>query len=118
LKKVYLYVVAFITGLLPGFFLVFNFMFSDMSSLYERMLSFLIVLAAYLVLGAAFGLAGGEKGWKCGLYLSLSAVILSLLYSVNEPGTAVLNLMYGAAAAVSAVTSAHLSSKLAKKRKQ
>lgn len=118
MKKTYVYVLAFITGLLPGFFLVFNFMFSDVSSLYERILSFLIVIAAYLVLGTAFGLIGGENGWKRGLCLSLPAVILSLLYSFSEAGTALMNLMYAAAAAIPALISANLGSRLAKKRKQ
>ncbi len=58
MKKMLGFLLAFLTGLLPGFFLVFNFMFSDVASLYERSLSFLIVIVVYLVLGAAFGLAG------------------------------------------------------------
>lgn len=118
MKKAFICILAFVTGLLPGFFLVFNFMFSDVSTLYERIQSYLIVIAAYLVLGTAFGLAGGDKAWKHGLFLSLPAVILSLLYSFNEPGTVMMNLMYAAAAAIPALISAYLSSRLAKKRKQ
>jgi hypothetical protein len=118
LIRKYIYVLAFLTGLLPGFFLVFNFMFSDVISPYERSLSFLVVIAAYLVLGAAFGLIGSKQGWKRGLFLSLPAIIFSLVYSINETGTAALNLMYGATAAAAAVIGASLAAKLSGKRKQ
>ena len=111
-------VLAFLTGLLPGFFLVFNFMFSDVISLYERGISFLIVIVVYLVLGAAFGLAGRDNGRKWSIWLSLPAVIFALAYSVNEAGTIVINLLYAAAAMGAAVIGASLGAKLAKKRKQ
>lgn len=117
MKKSYLCILAFLTGLLPGFFLVFNFMFSDVISFYERGLSFLVVIAAYLVLGAAFGLAKRDSGWKRGLCLSLPAIILAVLYSVTETGTALINLLYAAAAAGAAVTGSTLGSRLSKKHK-
>ena len=62
-------------------------MFSDVTSPYERGLSFLIVIVVYLVLGAAFGLIGHDDGWKRGIWLSLPAAIFALAYSVNEAGT-------------------------------
>ncbi|MHB1393754.1 MAG: hypothetical protein ACYCYE_11905 [Clostridia bacterium] len=118
MKKVFGFLLAFLTGLLPGFFLVFKFMFSDVASVYERGLSFLVVIIVYLVLGAAFGLAGHDNGWKWGIWLSLPATILALAYSVNETGTIVINLLYAAAAIGAAVTSASLGAKLPRKRKQ
>lgn len=118
MKKTYIYILAFLTGLLPGFFLVFNFMFSDIISYYERGLSFLVVIAAYLILGAAFGFIRHGDAWKRGFYLSLPAIILSLAYSISETGTLLLNLMYAAATAIAATTGASLPARLSKKKKQ
>jgi hypothetical protein len=118
LKKSYIYILAFLTGLLPGFFLVFNFMFSDVASPSERSLSFLIVIVVYLVLGAAFGLIRHDDGWKRGIWLSLPATIFALVYSVNEAGTIATNLLYAATAIGASVTGASLGAKLARKRKQ
>jgi len=118
LKKSFTYILAFLTGLLPGFFLVFNFMFSDVISLYERGFSFLVVVVAYLILGVAFGLIGHDNGWKPGIWLSLPAIIFALAYSVNEAGTIATNLLYAAAAIGAAVTGAGLGAKFSRKRKQ
>jgi chromate transport protein ChrA len=118
MKRMLVFLLAFLTGLLPGFFLVFNFMFSDVSSQYERVLSFLLVFVVYLVLGAAFGLARHDNSWKLGICISLPAMIFALLYSVNETGTIVINLLYAAAAIGASITGASLGAKLSKKRKQ
>jgi len=118
LKKSLWIALALIIGILPGFFLVFNFMFSDIISLNERILSFLIVIAAYLILGAAFGLAGSDIGWKWGIWISLPAVIIALAYSFSEAGTLAINLAYSASALGSSAISAYLTSKLLRKRKQ
>lgn len=118
MKKGLWFVLAFVTGTLPGFFLVLNFMFSDVISSYERGFSFLVVIAVYLVLGAAFGLAGSDTGWKWGIWLSLPAVVFALIYSVRETGTILLNLLYSAAALGSSAIGSHLGSRLSRKRKQ
>jgi len=118
LKKSLWIALALIIGILPGFFLVFNFMFSDIISLNERILSFLIVIAAYLILGAAFGLAGSDIGWKWGIWISLPAVIIALAYSFSEAGTLAMNLAYSASALGSSAISAYLTSKFLRKRKQ
>jgi len=118
MKKNIWLIASFVTGLLPGFFLVFNFMFSDIISLYERILSYLVVIAAYIILGAAFGLAAHDMGWKSAVCLSLPAIILVLIYSVKETGTAGINLLYAAAALIPSIISAQLGSKLSRRRKQ
>jgi len=118
LKKSYIYILAFLTGLLPGFFLVFNFMFSDVITLYDRSLSLLVVALAYLVLGAAFGLTDIGSGRMFGLCLCLPAIILALLYSFKETGTVFVNLLYVAAATGAAIAGAVLGTKLSRKRKQ
>lgn len=116
MKKTLWLILAFATGLLPGFFLVFNFMFSDVISPYERGLSFLVVIVTYLVLGAAFGLTGHDNGRKLGILISLPALILAFIYSIKETGTISINFLYSAAALVSSVTGSSLGSKLSKKR--
>jgi len=118
LKKYFWSVAAFIVGILPGFFLVFNFIFSDVISLYERVFSLLVVAAAYLTLGAAFGLAGRDSGYGTGLWLSLPALILSLIYSIKEPTALPINLLYSLTALGSSVISSHLGAKLARMKKQ
>ena len=118
MKKSLWIALAIIIGILPGFFLVFNFMFSDIISLNERILSFLIVIAAYLILGAAFGLAGSDISWRWGIWLSLPAIIIASIYSFSEAGTLALNLAYSASALGSSAMSSFLASKLLRKRKQ
>lgn len=118
MKKRYIYILAFLTGLLPGFFLVFNFMFSDVITLYDRSLSFLVVVIAYLVLGAAFGLTGTGSGRMLGSCLSLSAIMFALIYSFKETGTVFVNLLYAAAALGAAIAGAMLGARLSRKRKQ
>lgn len=111
-------VLAFLTGLVPGFFLVSNFMFSDVASLYERVISYLVTAIVYLILGIAFGVADSSSGWKPGMWLSLSALIFVFLYSIEETGTLVTNLLYAASAFVFSVLGSWLGGKLSRKRKQ
>jgi len=118
LKKYFWPVTAFITGILPGFFLVFNFIFSDVISLYERILSLLVVVVAYLVLGAAFGLASRDIRLAGGIWLSLPALFLAFIYSFKEVNSAAINLLYSAAALGSSVIGFHLGAKLSRRLKQ
>ena len=118
MKKGLWYGLTLVTGILPGFFLVLNFMFSDVISPSERLLSFLVVIAAYLVLGAAFGLAGGDMGWKLGICLSLPAIAFALIYSLSEIGSFVMNFLYSAASLSSSVIGSWLGSRLSRKQKQ
>ncbi len=93
MKKYIWSVAEFLVGILPGFFLVFNFMFSDVISIRERIFSFLLVTVTYLLLGMAFGLAGHSVGLG-GVWLSLPALILALLYSFSEAGLVIMNSAY------------------------
>lgn len=80
-------------GILPGFFLVFNFMFSDVSSTRERVVSFLLVAVVYLVLGAFWGFMGGD--YRCGgLWLGLPSLFFAVLYSLREADLIAINLLY------------------------
>jgi hypothetical protein len=102
--KKYLWSIAeFIIGILPGFFLVFNFMFTDVASISERAFSFLLVLVAYLVLGTAFGLSGINMRLG-GIWLSLPALIFVFLYSFKETDSIIINLLYAATALIFSLT--------------
>jgi hypothetical protein len=118
MKKSIWFIAAFITGLLPGFFLVFNFMFSDIISLNERILSYLVVIVSYLILGLAFGLAGHDIGWRHGICLSLPAIMLALIYSIKETGTTGINLLYIIAALAPSIIGVQLGARLSRRRKQ
>lgn len=103
---------AFIIGMLPGFFLVFNFMFTDIISLYERVYSLLIVTATYLILGIAFGLANRGSRYTGGIWLSLPALILALIYSFKEINAFAVNLLYSSAAFGSSLLGFYAGAKL------
>ena len=105
------YGAALLIGALAGFFLVFNILFSDVSSTNERLYSFALIIAAYLVLGAIFGYFMAT--WHVGLVLSLAAVILALLYSAREPGNLALHLAYILATVASACAGAYAGARLA-----
>jgi len=95
MKKIIGYILALVIGLLPGFFIVFNSVFTDSSgSLWERVLTFILVIFSYGILGLIFGFIGRETSWKWGLWLSAPAVVILVLYSFKEPGTILLNLLY------------------------
>jgi hypothetical protein len=94
LLKKYLWPLSeLLVGILPGFFLVFNFMFSDVSSTSERIVSFLLVATVYLILGAFWGLMGAD--YRCGgIWLGLPALFFAVLYSLREIDLIAMNLLY------------------------
>lgn len=79
-KKYTAYVVALIAGLLLGFFGVFLSVFSD-GTRYERLITVLIVLILYGVIGIAIGVWKPEKAFVYLPFLSLPAILILLLYS-------------------------------------
>jgi hypothetical protein len=116
LKKFIWSSVEFLTGILPGFFLVFNFMFTDVTSVYERVFSFLLVAVTYLLLGTAFGLAAYAAG-MAGVWLSLPAILFVLIYSFKETDSALINILYAAVALLFSLIGSRLGTKLSKNRK-
>ncbi len=107
---------ALLVGALAGFFLVFNILFTDVSSTNERLYSFGLIIVVYLVLGLIFGYLTAT--WNVGLVLSLPAVILALLYSVREPGNLLLHLAYILATLSAACIGAYGGARLAVRSKQ
>jgi hypothetical protein len=82
LAAVFLRAFVLATGVLPGFFLVFNAVFSDGGGPGERVLSFVLIAVGYALLGGVSGAL--LRTWRAGLWLSTAAVVLIALYSVRE----------------------------------
>lgn len=106
-----------VVGILPGFFLVFNFMFSDVSSTRERLVSFLLVAAVYLLLGALWGFTGAH--YRCGgLWLGLPALFFALLYSLREADLIAMNLLYAVSSLASGAAGYRAGKHLSREKKR
>ncbi|MFA5845197.1 MAG: hypothetical protein WC971_10260 [Coriobacteriia bacterium] len=76
---------AFSLGVLWGFFVAFNAVFSDMGAgEWPGVVAYVFV--AYALLGLAFGLAGPRAGIRWAAWLAGPAVLLLVLYSLRETG--------------------------------
>lgn len=82
-KKISSYLVTLIAGLLLGFFGVFVSVFSDGSD-YERMITILVVLIVYGVLGIIIGIWKPLKTFIYLPYLCLPGVFLLIFYMYKE----------------------------------
>ena len=86
---------ATLIGVLPGFFLTLNYLFSDSNGLLiERLMSFSVVLIVYGILGFVFGIMRPKGTWHWGIWLNLAAFVLVLLYSFKEPQAILFGLAY------------------------
>lgn len=81
-KNISAYVVTLIAGLLLGFFGVFVSVFSD-GSTYERIITILIVLVIYGVLGIIIGVWKPIKTFVYLPFLSLPGILILLVYSLG-----------------------------------
>ncbi|MEL1135512.1 hypothetical protein AAC978_10030 [Desulfitobacterium sp. THU1] len=94
MKKVFWYLIAFLLGILPGFFIVFNSVFSDPSgNISERLVTYLLVIVSFGVLGFLLGRTR-ENPWMMGTMLSLFSIIILVFYLFKEPGSLLLILSY------------------------
>jgi hypothetical protein len=73
---------AFLLGLLPGFFLVFNLLFADGSNA-ERFASYWVVVVAYGLLGFVAGLVWPHDGHRVATWLALPAALFALFILVS-----------------------------------
>jgi len=95
LRRLMIAAFAFIIGLIPAFFIVFNSVFSDSNgSLNERLFTFLLVIMAYAILGFIFSFIDKNGSWLLWVSLSAPAVIILLLYSFKESNLIGLNILY------------------------
>lgn len=95
MKRILVYLAAFLIGILPGFFIVFNSVFTDSNgNIGERFFTFLLVIVIFGVLGYLFGRLSSEKSITLGIMLSLPSIILLVLYLFKEPRLGGLILIY------------------------
>ncbi len=82
-KKKAVYIAALITGLLLGIFGVFLSIFTD-GTMYERIITILIVLIIYGIAGIILGIWKPEKPLLSMPWLNLPGVIVLLFYMYRE----------------------------------
>ncbi|MGE5676864.1 MAG: hypothetical protein ACM3ZR_02295 [Pseudomonadota bacterium] len=105
-----------LVGILPGFFLVFNFMFSDIFGTRERIVSFLLVAVVYLLLGTFWGLTGADYRGS-GIWLGLPALFFAVLYSLREVDLIAMNLLYALFSLVFGAAGYRIGKSLSRKRR-
>ena len=88
------YVAAVSVGTLPAFYVVFNAIFTDGGSPIERIVTFVLTIVAYGILGIAFGLFSSAAWWVLGLWISFPAIVIVAWYSARETGRLLLHLSY------------------------
>ncbi|HZW83252.1 MAG TPA: hypothetical protein VFF14_07555 [Candidatus Deferrimicrobium sp.] len=110
-------ILSILIGIIPGFFIVFNSVFSDSNgSIGERAFTFFLVLLSYGLLGFLFSLFAKIKPTILCMCLSAPALIILVLYSFKEPGVIGLSLVYAALVLVSSWLGAYLGDTLRKSK--
>jgi hypothetical protein len=109
------YALALLAGLLAGFFLVFNSVFSDVIDTGERLFSFILIILVYGALGVVLGYLAAS--WPVGLVLAAPAVLFVAWYTLREPGNPPLHLAYIVVTATSACLSSYLGERIATRAK-
>lgn len=113
--KAIITILAFMVGIIPGFLIVFNSVFTDSSgNLNERLFTFLLVTVVYAILGFIFGLIEKSKSWVVWFSLSMPAVIILVLYSFRESTLLGLNIFYACLTLGSSWLGSYVSERLRK----
>ncbi|HWI60489.1 MAG TPA: hypothetical protein VNT75_01480 [Symbiobacteriaceae bacterium] len=110
MKKALLHGAAVLVGLLPGFFLALNTVFSDTGSGGEYLLALVILALVYGVLGGIFGYF--SRAWQSGLWLGLPAVALVALYTVSEGQLPLINVAVVAVTLLAGCGGAHAAARI------
>jgi hypothetical protein len=79
-------IIAFALGLLWGFFVAFNVVFSDVFGASGMLSAVAFVLAAYFGLGLAFGAIGPKTGARWTVWLATPGMLFPLLMLSDNPG--------------------------------
>ncbi len=112
------YLAAVLVGLPPAFFIVFNAIFSDGTSIPERLISFVLIIISYGILGFVVGFIWPERSWRWGIWISLTAFLIVGWYSLRETAYLLLHFSYLAVTAASACLAALAGTRLSVKRRQ
>lgn len=105
-------ILLIVAGLFLSFFVVFNFMFTDMGGMFERAISFAITAVAYGVVGVIAGIIRPRSWRMAAVLLTFPALLITLWYSSSERGTLWINLIYFTVAAAFVFLGAYLSSRI------
>lgn len=81
--------VAFVLGVLAGFFALFNVLFSDVFGVAERVWGVTYVLLVYLVLGGILGAFRPAGVWGPYLALTLPGALLAISYVISDGVTGI-----------------------------
>jgi Na+/proline symporter len=101
LVRISAYVSAALLGVLAGFFLVFNAVFSDVFGLGQRLLALAVIVVGYFVISSVLSLAWPKLITALIVVLMTPAVVIVMLYSLREP-----NLIWHGLCLVAAATGA------------
>lgn len=93
MKKILGQILGVIIGLLLGFFGVLVSVFAD-GPLDERMITILVILLIYGILGLIWGWLIPTMSWRWGLYLGTPGSIILLMYSFDETTRAPYYIVY------------------------
>jgi hypothetical protein len=109
------YLLALALGLLAGFFVVFNAVFTDGGALGERLMTYGIVIVVYGLLGFLFSLASPAEARLWTALLSAPAVLILILYTFKEHQAWLLHLSYFVLAPIVTHVAASLGARARKK---
>lgn len=94
--------VALLAGLLWGYFVAFNAVFSDVLTSKDMFTAIIYVLVAYFGLGLMFGVLGPRTSWRWTWWLALPGVVLAAVMIGDSSGRIVY--VVGVAASVVVAT--------------
>ncbi len=109
-------IVAAIVSLLAAFFVVFNAVFSDVFGFRERLLTFVYVAAAYMIIAFVCGLAGPAHAKRWAWILATPALLILALYSLSERSGILVHIIIGAIATLAAHIGAQAGSRARQSR--
>jgi hypothetical protein len=84
-RQLFLRFAAVVVGFLPGFYIMFKFVFTDIFSASDYTTAALMTLGVYAILGFLFAFFAGGS-WTWGLPLSFPGIILVTLYAFKDYG--------------------------------
>lgn len=117
MKRILSGILAFLVGVLPAFLVVFNSVFLDSNgSLWERILTYLLVIFSYGFLGFIFGYTVPKMYFYFGILLSIPAFIILALYFFMEGNLILLSLSYMLLSLLSSCFGAYLGRTLRQNR--
>lgn len=76
---------ALALGVVWGFFVAFNVVFSDIFGVQEMLLAILYVIVAYLALGLVFGALGPKTSWRWTPWLATPGALFVVFMILDNP---------------------------------